>query len=867
MTGLRAPPSGSCTASPRARASRVRSPFAFTLALALLGACADGGAGCDSTMSCGGFYDYPQSSLTNGVTPVDDSVRFRLTQSGLDFLQERLPALLGGLGDVLAPDPLNPAFLRIELADAIVLNDSPRIALGVDSDGQWSEPTVFWLRRAPLLDELHFELFETEDAIGAHIEDLSIGLDGRLYVSIFGGGEAACEVFGTSTAVCPPEATGGCDSVGLLTTLSFDVLVTPRIGSGAECDDPSLGDCFRLEANVANVTLGDFDSSSLEIDATESCNVNPGSPDCDGECSDTGILDGDGDQECRTTCGAGDFAVDAAAGIAGALEGSLDSFLDDFINDALGDALADIDGMPAQASSRLDIAALVPALGGTPLDLGYLLAPSEQTFDVNCITGTDCATAKGMDIALRTGVEAAPENVILGAEPPHPCVVPLDDVGFTALYGTPQFGAPLDVALSGEHDGAPYHLGLSVARAGVNQALYAAYNTGVLCLETDSEGVHALTNGAFPLSAGTINTLSGGRLAELTPSSSPAVVTVSPSQPPVASFGAGDESQGHLVLHWERVRVSFYVLVYERFARVFAVDVDLSVELTALYDDVDQILELSVSSGPTLENYQQVYSELLPEVAFAEVLEGLLGSLVDQLLGDQLSFELDLGLGGVLSNATGVPIGVEVRGIEASGPSGTRERLNLYFALTDANPSPLVRAALGDVVVQGVSGDLVTLAGAYRRLDDGLEVLARVDGGVWHGPFQSYDGSVEIRHGSLRLPGVHDVELRARPAGSQGAWTSVQVRVPVSAAGVATSAPARVRLLRDGALVRALVNDSGLELAWARDGVWGDFGAERARSLAELEGVRRLSVRARDDDGARSGVVTIDLATKRWRLP
>lgn len=850
--------------SPHAASRSPRSRAALLLALSLSAvACADGGAGCESGMSCGGTYDYPQSTLTNGVLPVDDSVRFRLTQAGLDFVQERLPDLLGGLSDVLTPDPLHPAFLRMEVTDAIVLRDSgPRVALGVDEDGQWSHPTTFWIRRQPILEELHFELFETDDAIGARIDDLVIGLDGRAYVAALGS-EAACEIAGTSTAVCPPEATGGCDGLGLLTTLSFDILVRPRIGSGPECDFPTLGDCFKLDIEVGNVTLGDFDASSIEVDAAKSCLTDP--DDCDGECSDTGLLDSDGDAECKATCGASDWLIDAAAGIAGVLEGTLDQFLDDIINDGLGDALDDIDGMPASASARLELATLVPDFAGHALDLGYQLAPSGDAFDVNCVAGTDCRAAIGLDIVSRTGVEAAPDEAPGDAVPPHPCVVALDEPGFTALYGAPQFSAPLDVPLTGELDGVPYHLGLSVARGGVNQALYAAYNTGVLCIDIDSEGIHALANGAFPLSAGTLNTLSGGLLAEYTPSSSPALVTVAPSLPPVASFGAGDESEGHLVLDWQDVRVSFYVFMYERYARVFAVDVDLSVELSAIYDDSTQVLELSVARGPTLSGYEEAYSELLPEVAFGEVLESLLGSLLDQFLGDQLAFELPLGLDGLLADATEAPIGVEVRGIETTGPSGTRERFNMYFALTDLDVEPLLRPALGDVVVSARDGDTVTLTGAWRMIDDGLEVLARVDGGAWRGPLTSEAGAITITHPRLLFPGAHDIEVRARRPGGHGAFTHVSTVVDVEG-GLAPASLPRVRLVREGDVVRARAAGEGaVALAWATDGVWTDFDDEDVRSLAALDGVRRLSVMARDEAGRLSRPFTVDLATRAWR--
>lgn len=835
---------------------RPRSRPALLLALSLSAvACADGGAGCESLMSCGGTYAYPQSALPSGVVAVDDSVRFRLTQAGLSFLQERLPDLLGGLSDVLTPDPANPAFLRLEVEDPLVLRDStPRVALGESSDGQWSHPTTVWLRRAPLLDDLEFHLFEVEDAVGARVENLVIGLDGRMYVTAFGN-EAACNVRGTSDSVCPPEATGGCDDIGLLTTLSFDVLVTPSISSGADCDVPALGECFKLDVSVENVVLGAFDASSLEVEAAKSCTTNPG-PDCDGLCNSGST--------CNTVCGLAGFLSDAAAALAGVLEGTLGGFLNGMINDALGDALTDIDGMPAVASGRLELASLLSGFGEHALDLGYELAPSERAFDVHCVAGTDCDQAVGMDIVLRTGVEAAPDAVPGDRAPPHPCVPGLDAAGFEAFYGVPEFGAPLDVPLTGEYEGVPYHLGLSIARGGLNQAVFAAYNTGLLCVDLDSEAIHALSGGAFPLSAGTLNTLSGGLLALFTPSSSPALVALAPSSPPLITFGAGDESEGHLLLNWRDVRVSFYVLMWERFTRVFAVDVNLAVELSALYDDSTQMLELSVARGPTLSGYHEVYGELLPGVEFAEVLESLLGSLLDQFLGDQLSFELDLGLDGILAGATGVPVGVEVRGIETNA---ARERFNLYFALTEGSPQPLLRPAIGDVVASSLSRGTLALRGAYRVIEDGLEVLVRVDGGVWRGPFRSEGGLITLTHPRLLLPGVHEVEVRARLAGSHGAWTRVSTSVEVPALppeAVAAGSP-RVRLVREGELVRALSNDESVELAWAKDGAWSDFGHERALPLSDLDGVRKLSVLARDEEGRLSRPFSVDLATKAWR--
>src|SRR5690606_32561730 len=114
--------------------------------------------------------------------------------------------------------------------------------------------------------------------------------------------------------------------------------------------------------------------------------------------------------------------------------------------------------------------------------------------------------------------------------------------------------------------------------------------------------------------------------------------------------------------------------------------------------------------------------------------------------------------------------------------------------------------------------------------------------------------------------GLHDVDIRARRSGTTGAWTSVSTTVDVPVAPLTPTA-ARVRLVRDGNLVRALTrSEASLEPSWAKDGAWSAFGDERALQLSDLDGVRRLSLQGRDEAGNLSRIVTIDLATRAWRV-
>ncbi|MFZ9889699.1 MAG: hypothetical protein ACO3JL_19565, partial [Myxococcota bacterium] len=229
--------------------SRMKTLLPLGLVLGLF-ACAQGAGSCEG-QGCGAGYEYPQSSLANGVAPVVRGVEARLTQAGVDFLQDRLPALVEGLADTLPTDDEHPAFFRLELTDPLVLSSSPRTALGVSSTGQFTRPTYVWIRKQPLLEELRFAFLEgAVEGIGAHVEELALGLDGRMYAKTLTT-EAACSLYGTNDDICPPEA-GSCGDLPLLTNVSFDVVLTPSIDEGAGCDEPAIGPCLRFDVDVAN---------------------------------------------------------------------------------------------------------------------------------------------------------------------------------------------------------------------------------------------------------------------------------------------------------------------------------------------------------------------------------------------------------------------------------------------------------------------------------------------------------------------------------------------------------------------------------------------------------------------------------------
>ena len=843
--------------------------------------------GCSGGLSCGGGssclngYAYPQTQaqVPNGVQAVDDGVRLRMTQAALDFLSEHMKEiLLGALGE----DPNNPGYVRLEIpGQQTIIDGTVTVTLGEGPNEQY--PTAILIDANELASRLTFTFQEgADEGIRLRAVDVPVGLDARIFTEVDFGftATAACQIDGTNPDYGP----------GIFTGITLDILVRPDVGTGAQCD-LGQGQCLLIEVDVLDAQLGDFGANSIEITSPPRCTSgSDGTGPCSEECSDTvAFVDNNGDRECTSFCPVYDFGVDLVAGIAGFIEPLIESFLDDLLDVAIRQALADVDGSPLSASNRLDLAAFAPGLlSSTTLDLGYSIQPTGNAFDVNCPAG-NCGETRGMDIILSSGFEAAPDPT--GQVPvPHPCALPYRGADFNALYGTTSGELETEgaQALTGELGGTTYHLGASLAEPAINQMLFGAYNAGALCLELTTEGVHALTGGAFQLSAGTIDLLTGGKLRQFAQPTAPAVVAINPIQPPIVTYGAGTLDEGHIAVDWPEVEVSFYVLMYERYARIFGVAANVSMQLSVFNDPETRTLHISVVDGPTVDGFETKYNELLPDVDFTGVLESLLGLAFDTALGDGLEFDYDVG--NALADQLGIPVYIDFRGIETV-PETNREFLNVYLTLTDEPPQPF-SAPLPPIVVDDEAG-LYTVAdpsapraqhvlptGEVRivgdvssggaPLDHGSEYFALVDFGAWKGPFRTGDdGALVVRDPKLSLVGQHVVKLRGRLIGEPNSLVPYDEAVDV-VVWTDPEAP-KVSLTIDGEAVRAHGVDVGtapglLQWAWRTDdGEWTDFGDAPSLPLDDVAG-RRVSARAKDLAGNVSQPATLDVAAARAAL-
>jgi hypothetical protein len=845
--------------------------------------------GCSGGLNCGSgcaqSYEYPQStaSVPNGTRAVDDGIRVRLTQEGLDFLVANLrPLLATAFGE-----EQNGQF-RVALPPGQLLGDT--VEYGRASTDPFEEhPATVVVDANALGSNIAVELLDDENAIRVSFDDIPIGLDLRLF-SDWGLGNAACDVVGTSADY------GGAP---YLTGVSLEALVRPRVGVGDECDESGgVGECLKVEVDIVRVDIdprGDLGSEDIEIDTPPACPGDCGAFSCDTEpdgpgecseaCSDTRIpfIDEDGNAECIGVCTLADLGFDFVFEIVGVIEPLLGGLLDDFLQSAITNALEGVDGAPISFSTRQDIAGRLPnILPPSTLDIGLAIAPTGNAFDVN----TPAGGALGMDIVLKSGFEAAPPlDNGSGDAVPHPCVRPFEGVDFATLYGDGrrgEFEVPdnLVVPLDGTHEGRPYHLGASLALPAVNQVLFALYNTGALCLEIDSDAIYRLTGGAFQVSAATLDLLTNGRLRQFADENAPALLVVNPSQPPVVRYGAGTTEEGHMVIEWPDVEVGFYVLMFERFSRVFAVQTDISMQIAVFNDPGTGTLRISVVDGPNVDNFEETYNELLPGVDFTTVLEQLLGVAFDAALGDGLEFSFDIG--DTLSSTLGVPLFIDFRGIETVPAGDNRQFLNVYLAMTSERPlmrtaaPPFVGLAREPGVLRMVDAEAlhhgqraVPTGEVHIDVSDGdaREFFARVDFGAWRGPLMAVDDVVTVRDPKLFAAGEHSITVRSRLRSDVNSLEAEGQTIQVF---VDAKAPV-VRLDRLGDRIVASGQDdttpaTGLAFALQLDdGAWSEFSTTASWSVDELK-ARRLAVKAQDLAGNVSRIASLDVEVEKRRL-
>ncbi len=688
-------PAGSLNVAGARRGHRGRSRAAVLGLAALLAFGCDLGGDSGCLRVSQGDYVFPDKRI------LSSSVAARITPSGLDFITGRIKALVLSFFD----------------ADASGRAIIPLSSLGVGTLSTSLGPFGGQVRDVVLtvdLSRLEVRLIPGTDParLEIYIEDAEVGLvSGTLAGGINGtffSGDAACGL-----------ANGPNGRVALLT-----------MRLGLELGTENNGD---LDVRVlpSSFDLQDF-ALTFETDCNKTECLDGLSPGSTSECL-----------ECETICPVADFGSSILSALRSALDGILDTLLD-----LLADEVANLvlngflNGRPLAIEGEIPLSSLLgPWLSWmqTARPLGFLARPAGQAFRV-----TGAGDGIGLDIVLNAGVDA----------PPHPCAPSPTAERIFGPGPRPTFDGVVtapDGAIVG------YDMALGVSDAVLNEALWALWRSGALCIRADSTDVAALTQGVV-LTAQTLDLLLPGA-AEVAGPNAAVRFVVRPRLdrgPDYVRFGRvvvpgqAEAAEPLILASLVEAEVAVEAQVGEGWVRLvgFSADLDLGLDLVPTADGAIEVrvgeVEIQRLSLPTNELFATARLDAIAPFV-VELALGLLGN-------QDISFSLGLsGLGAGL----GVPVEVFVA---AMGPAGPEDDwLAIYLQFRDPPRTPRRLEAPGLEVWSSWSGGVeIALPGAA----EGDRTQVRVGVAPWSrtlvGP-----GPHRLESAGLWLVGSWPLEVRA----------------------------------------------------------------------------------------------------------
>lgn len=695
-----------------------------------------GGGGCGS--GCGsGTYQYPRNDPNRPDAVLQTEVaRVRITQTFIDFIKPQLPALIKA---ALGSQP----GMTIDANDIlhVRLPDQDLFDIGVAEARMRDAEVLLWLDD---LDQRISLQFEPPNGVRLTISNMRLGVQLDLKEDVAG-----------TTSSCPIIGELGPGPVRHAAEITIGALIEPGAGP-----DP--------DRNIdIGITLGQVQLNDLDIEVAGS-SVYCQEPECQdclvevfGNCVDPGGRC----VECNVFCGGiTDGLLSLVTSLIDLVRPLLNNVLTPIVGNFVRSALADINNQPAKLETQVKLADLVPidALRQAG-PFGIFIAPEVGKFPV-----IDRGTGNGMEITLTGGAEAELAD----------CIGTLDP--FFEAKG------PVPVLSGTDSSTRAYHVGMTMAQSMINQVFYSLHRSGSLCLKLTSADVKNLTGGGFTLNASVLSLLASD-LSKLASDAAPVILQLKPRFAPHVELGSGRvtgmDAAGNDIVDWlinldvREMGIAFHVLVHDRYVRIFEVTTDIGVGLNV---NVLPDNKLQVAVGDLkIDNFQEVFNEILPNADFAQVLPTLIDVALQALLQNELTFDLDIT--DTLSDALGgAPLYMRINDIFRDGANDDYLTLSLTFSETPGAPlfgstRTMARLAERSELVDHDGEGLARATGRVRLVvgeelpydeQRALEYQARVDGGLWR-TWQSArpDGTLVISDPKLRLDREHVIEVRARQRG------------------------------------------------------------------------------------------------------
>ena len=810
---------------PRAIISSMTKQYIHMIILFFLVACSDtGSGGCDDSAST----PYPSPPPPGGQIQ-SEVIRARLTDGLLSFFESNLSALL------------TPA-LTVENGETRFYLDASLAP--EDGSIQFQTGSYFALKVAELNSALSLEWLPDPTGVRVTLKDL------KLYTEM-----VVTTDFDTAMV---PQAACRVRSVG-----DTPALTIPHIGMDIEISVTGAGAESQIAVSPKSIQFelgSDSQQASIVVDVDA--------------CTDCGLSCGAG-SDCAQVCGVldaasslGDFLLEMVEPMIGQLGVVLEASVGQTISNALQD-------LPLGVETQLDIAATGgPMFRGTePL---LVKAQASQSFGV---TGT--GPAKGLGMAIDSGLSPAtaalcaqnsapPDlNVLQGPPPVFTSFVELKD---------PQ----------GQSRFEQYHAALAASEALLTQAAWGAFSAGALCVDIGTDDINALTDGAFSVTSGLLINFNG-QLLGLAELDAPLLLRIFAQESPRIRIGEGrtlaDGSFDPLLqFSADNLRIDIHMFIDGMQMRVVGLISDLTMDININRDAESQVQ--LVVENIAVKNIRQVYSELAPNADLTGLFEFVVQFAVDNLLGDNLKFDLDFS--DTLSEGAGIPITMQIVDIRRDKGATGVPYLSAYLKLCSEEdiadvtnyvcyPPPVADTNdakdLNLDQQQSFYRPLPPVPTPERRWaalpsgeaffdvdkDDPREFQFRVDRGVWTDFRRPKNHRLKLHNPRLKLLGHHQIDLRARlPNGPfpPDITQSFPVLIDPERPGLSLSVSGG----RLQAHVEELVSPDTLEVLWRlnnAEGItpWQPLGWELA-----LEGMSgTVEVIARDISGNESFIQSVSV--------
>lgn len=405
----------------------------------------------------------------------------------------------------------------------------------------------------------------------------------------------------------------------------------------------------------------------------------------------------------------------------------------------------------------------------------------------------------GLQLAMRLGGEATEPSLCV-PERPSPISAGKNDCrtgdNCQPLAALNEQGTVTFEDADGNEITEEFHIGAGVAMGGLNQILYAAYNSGALCLSVSGDsGMEELEMLATDL----IGVLVGS-LSDLAVGNQPMMLQIRPQYAPEVDFAHVEGNGAEIRVKLKELALDFYTVVDLRYQRVFTLSADIELPLTLSVSNneldiaIGSLADLIDPDTATVSNVEML------SVEEVETMVGQLPSIIDGavggLLGDDLIPKIDIGdlagdaLGGLNLSfvgpglqiidegdkpaALGLFMKLELDEPDSSAPGGLRNALEpeITDLHIDIKNSRELRADLAAMRRAGESttyhqmmpkivAEVATTGGALSQ--DQVEYAYSINNGPWS--YWEKGPVLNIDRPRLALEEKYEVRIRARRAG------------------------------------------------------------------------------------------------------